>query len=1439
MVHLHTHTMYSLRDSIIRIDELTNRLQELGQDTIAITEHGRNLGSVTIYKQFKKDNIKYIHGCEVYICDDVSIKDKGNKYYHLILLCKNDIGRLNLNKLLSISEHPDNKYVKPRIDFNILENHSEGLICLSACMAGEISRFLEVDNELEAEKRALKYSKLFKDDYYLEIQAHSDTAQISQNKKIISLATRLNIDTVVTCDAHYVYKEDKKYQNKYAFNGAYKEVDEAYVDCYIQSEDEVRYNIQYFTKEIIDKCIENTNVISNKCNVNIPLSAPIMPHLDTPKEFSNNKDWLINVCAKGFIEKLNIDYHNKSVYDKNKWFTRYIYDENDEFLKNEEYQFSTEEIKEYIDRFEYELDSLYRMGFIDYILLVYSYANIAKRRGIARGSGGGSIICYVSNITDIDPIEHKLYFERFIDVGALDLLESGEITVNELKIPDIDLDFSSEGRTDVINFLCGKYGEDKVASIGRFGSNKTKGTIKDMCKVLDIDLEEAGNISKSFDFYELNEVDLMISGDIPIEDKAKNAITDVKKYKELFDYVRKLNGLPKSFGLHPCFTKGYKVRTSCGYKNIEDVKVNDYVFTHKGSLKQVVNAFSKESDDLYDVKISGTRPLKVTGEHPFYTMRRDFKTGQPKLYDNPTWINVEDLKKGDMVGIHIDENSCLENPFTDLPLYSEDFWWIVGRFVGDGWTTNIKGRNECRTEICCNKNNNEINDIEERFSKLNIPYRILKKETSINLISQNKELNMFFNKFGKYAHGKIIPNFVLQLPINYLKIFLEGYFSADGHVTKKNYQTFKTVSLDLALGLQKCIHKTYKTFVSLSVIPAKTEVIEGRTVQSKEKYILGFKKTINMKDRTFYKDGYIWTPITKINKLSNIDTVYNITVLDDSSYTVENISVHNCGKIVSTKELDFYTPSCYDKDGVRYLQGDMHDVEDMGLIKVDVLGLRTLNQEYDTLEMSNESKNFINSKQDFSDPKVLNIFKKGNTVGIFQFSSSGMKKTLQKMNVRCIDDISVANALFRPGAMAYIDNFCDRRKGVEDFKYLHSDLEEILKSTYGIMVFQEQLIEIGKLAKIKNPDKLRKATGKKDIKMLNQVKPELEENLKERGWSQEQFDQLWADMIEFSKYSFNKSHSSAYAILAYMTAKQKAYYPKEFYAGLLNSYIGESSFVKDNASEIISDMSRHGISFNKLDFRSDHRRCSIDKNGINYAICLIKDCNESMSNQLYELRNNKYDTFIELVIDMNEKKVLNKAQLDILIKLDFFSEFGNSRELLKIVEVATQFKFGESKTIKKDKIDSEELLEVVKKYATDKNAKGKELKGFTFIDLKGMLIEYEYKIKSLNLEDLSFRLKIVAQQEFLGYISLVSGKDEDRSKLYIKEFFIARRKSDNKAFGVSILCQSIGSGIQNRFTIFTKNINRCGIIKEGDIIQCLKWSKNGDYYNIDDYIQIV
>lgn len=1064
MIHTHVHTKYSLRDSIIDYDDLINRLKSINQNAIAITDHGNIHASVSIYKRLKKENIKYIHGCEMYICDDTNIKDQNNKYHHLVVLCKNEIGRINLNKLISISNLPENFYNKPRIDFEKLKQHKDGLLVLSACLAGEISKFLLIDNYEKAKEIALKYKNEFNNDYYLEIQARNDNKQIEINKKIVVLAKELNIPIVVTTDAHFVTKEDKKYHDVYSFNSSYKEEGEGYVDCYIQSEEEIRSNLSYLDAEIISQAINNTHEIANKCNVELPLSAPIIPHIDIPSQYNNEKEWVIDICQKGFEERgIN--------------------------------KLPKEERQVYYDRYQYELNAVEEMGFLGYYLLVYTYANKVKRRGIARGSGGGSLLCYLMNITDIDPIEHKLYFERFIDVGALDALREGKITRKELKVPDVDLDFGTHDREKIIQFLINKYGQQHVACIGRFHYNKSRGTLTDIGRALGIEFNEVKEITKSLEDYELNDVlDLIeINKNNPNKpDIVKKFEKYIEKYPELFAISKKLIGLPSSFGLHPC------------------------------------------------------------------------------------------------------------------------------------------------------------------------------------------------------------------------------------------------------------------------------------------------------------------------------------------------------GRVIVMQDLDYYTASCYHENGERYLQGDMHDIEDLGIVKIDALGLRTVDVIYDTLELISKDYEYINPKKlDFSDEKVLDIFKKGDTVGIFQFESYGMQATLRDMQPTGIEDLSVANALYRPGAMAYIKNYCNRKHGKEEITYLHKDLMPILSNTYGIMVFQEQLIEIGRLANLRNPDKLRKATGKKDEKLLIEVHEELKQNLLNKGWTEEQFNQLWSDMLQFAKYAFNKSHSSAYAIIAFITAKLKAYHPLEFYVSLMNSYIGDSSqYIKNNATIIYEDIINHGYVMNKFDFRQNHKKCNIYNGKINYAIPLIKHCNRQIAEELYEIRNNQYNNFIELLYDINQKTSINSAQLDILVRLGFFNEFGNSRLLNGLVEYFNFFKQGSAKQISVDKIKDNQILDNIIKRHSRLSPSGK-----TYMDLnvKAILNDIEEWMKCNNVRDYPIKEKINTQKEYLGFVNLTTGKEEDKRKLLVLDVKPLISQKYNKIWAYAIDEISIGSGKKNRLTIWANKFERKPL-QANDILYAYKVEKNDrGYWYLQDY----
>ena len=449
---------------MIKIEEIAEKLKSMGQNTIAITEHGNLYSCVEAYSELNKKGIKVINGCEMYICDNVNEKSKDSKYYHLILLCKNEDGRINLQKL--VSESTKYKYFgKPRIDFKMLQEHYNGLICMSACMAGEVSKSI-LNNDIDkAEKIALKYKKLFNDDYYIEYQSHENEEQQKLNAKLIMLANKLNIKYVVTCDAHYLNKENQKYHSVFVQIGSVREAGETYNDCYLQSEQEVLDKC-WLTKQYNDIAIKNTQEIANKCINTIPLSAPIIPHVDVPKQYKSELDYLKFLCNQGFKEKgflkWNLDEWKKYLTEKT--------EVNGKEIETQLITFNTaEEIKNiYIKRANYEMNALKQMGFEGYYLLVHSYVTSVKRRGIARGSGGGSLLAYLCNIVDIDPIKYGLYFERFIDVGALDLLKDGSITRKELKIPDFDVDFAPSERHIAVDFVVNKYHQENVVALGQF-----------------------------------------------------------------------------------------------------------------------------------------------------------------------------------------------------------------------------------------------------------------------------------------------------------------------------------------------------------------------------------------------------------------------------------------------------------------------------------------------------------------------------------------------------------------------------------------------------------------------------------------------------------------------------------------------------------------------------------------------------------------------------------------------------------------------------------------------------------------------------------------------------------------------------------------------------------------------------------------------------------
>ena len=506
-VHLHIHSEFSLLDGANRIKDLPVRAKELGMDAMAITDHGVMYGAIDFYKACKKEGIKPIIGCEVYVAPRSRFdKEPGvdNKYNHLILLAKNNQGYKNLSKLVSLG-FIDGYYYKPRIDLEILEKYSEGLVCLSACLAGSVNQALLNGQNEKAEEIALWHKRVFGEDYYIELQNNGIKEQVLANQKLVQLARKLDIPLVATNDAHYLKKEDAyNHEVLLCIQTGKRMSDEDRMkfdteELYVKSPEEM---IDYF--KAFPDAIENTVKIAEKCNVEFEFGHTILPNYEVPEGYETHYDFLEDLCKKGMVKR---------------------YGENIQ----EEYQ----------KRAEYELGVIKKMGYVDYYLIVWDYIHYAKTHNIpvgpGRGSGAGSILAYAIEITDIDPMKYNLLFERFLNP-------------ERVSMPDFDVDFSDEQRQEVIDYVCRKYGHDHVSQIITFGTLAAKNAIRNVGRALDISLAETDKIAKMIP----NELHITIKKALEQNIELKNLYENDERIHKFLDVSMALEGMPKNTSTHAC-----------------------------------------------------------------------------------------------------------------------------------------------------------------------------------------------------------------------------------------------------------------------------------------------------------------------------------------------------------------------------------------------------------------------------------------------------------------------------------------------------------------------------------------------------------------------------------------------------------------------------------------------------------------------------------------------------------------------------------------------------------------------------------------------------------------------------------------------------------------------------------------------------------------------
>ncbi|WP_239618294.1 DNA polymerase III subunit alpha [Cohnella mopanensis] len=878
-VHLHVHSEYSLLDGAARIKEMAARAAELGMSSLALTDHGVMYGAIPFYKACLEHGIKPIIGMEAYITagsrhDKQSRKDQPT--YHLTLLAKNETGYRNLMKLTSIG-HLEGFYYRPRIDFEALTAHAEGLICLSGCMSSELSRQLMDDNADAAKATAIRYRDLFGDDYYLEIQDHGILDQKKITAGVLKLSEELGIPLAATNDSHYICEDDNSLQDVLMCIGTGKTVDDpdrfkiTTNQLFLKSGEEMSALFRH-----VPEAIANTVKIADSCSLELEFGKHILPAFNPLPEGNSAAQYLRELCLEGLRERFE---------GQQEWL-------------DPDYRLKAEE------RLRYELRVIGEMGFDDYFLIVWDFIRYAHEHGIVtgpgRGSSAGSLVAYVLKITDVDPLKHKLLFERFLNP-------------ERVSMPDIDIDFSDERRDEVIRYVVEKYGSEHVAQIITFGTLAARAAVRDVGRVLNL------------------------------------------PYGEVDKTAKLIPGMP---------------------------------------------------------------------------------------------------------GMSI-----------------------------------------------------------ERAMKENAEFRALAEGTS---------------------------------------------------------------------GAAELI--------------AMARRVEGMP---------------------------------------------------------RHASTHAAGVVISSDPLTDYVPLQEGTDGVPLTQYSMENLEAVGLLKMDFLGLRTLSIIERSLASIKEQtgRELRWEEVSYEDSATYELMGRGETTGIFQLESTGMRRVLKEMKPSSFEDIVSAVALYRPGPMEFIPQFIRAKHGLVEVEYPHPNLEPILSDTYGIIVYQEQIMQIASTMAgftLGEADLLRRAVSKKKREVLDEQRKFFVRGSLKMGYSEAESNGVYDLIVRFADYGFCRAHAAAYAVLAFQTAYLKAHYPVAFMASMLTAVVGNQRKTAEYVDEcrrmgievLKPDVNESGVLFTPLSSAASES----GKEAIRFGLAGVKNVGtQAIDSIIKERRESPFESLSDFCRRV-DSRVCNKRVIESLVQ---------------------------------------------------------------------------------------------------------------------------------------------------------------------------------------------
>lgn len=1279
-------------DVIVKPEEYCKRAVELGHTTVFTTNHGVTGNIFDWLEVSKKYNLKMIYGTEAYYVDDCQEKDNSNR--HIIVIARNNSGVMQLNDIMT-SAHEEGFYYKPRIDKNaLLSLDPNNFIITTACVAG-------IWNNREL---MLALNNRFRGSFFLEMQAHNMEIQKEVNKELLQFSIDANIPIIHANDSHYIYPDDAKYRDIFlrGKNRFYDNEDEMILDYPSSEEIFKRYKKQgILTAAQVEEALENTLVFADCSEITI-----INDEIKLPPVSENPSQELKEII-------------------NTKW-------------TQERRSIPKERRKDYLKAIRTEMDIIEKTHMENYFLIDYKIVKDAQEKygGVLTKTGRGSAPSFyttkILGLTDIDRLDAPitLFPTRFMSIERI---------LGSRSLPDIDLNTSD--REPFIKATEDLLGKENCAWMLAWKPLQDSSAFRLYCKGIGKHISEYDDVAKDLDSYR--------------EDK---------KWKHIIEESKRFIGVVESVSESPCFANGTLIKTNNGYKPIEDINIGDFVLTHKNRYQKVSRLFKSYKEDLLSLKVMGSKPLLVTKNHPFLVCSRDgnviqkddtLKSGYKitRKFTEPSWKAAEELTNGDFVGFPVNNDSII--PKSNLDLSDLDLWWIIGRYIGDGWTRIVpKAHNHGQsyhTLICCAKDKVQLDEIEKHLSRC-FNYTKTEEKTTFRYDISSKALYTYLLQFGNRAYNKHLTDDILCLPIKQLDSFLSGYFSADGYKLKnRNVLSCSTVSEQLALGLQQCIHKCYRlptTLVYTPVEKIKSSTLEdGRKIVAKHgSYTLSFAKFAKY-HAGFYKDGYIWQPFRKSEPYSFYDYVYNFSVEEDESYCVNNIAVHNCSMLLYDKpvrkELGLVRTSkgkmcClldgYNCDKYKYLKNDYLTVTVWAIIR-------------DVCKLAGISIPTIKELEYLLDDNTFDIYKNGLTCTINQVDSdfaTGLVKTYKPQSV---SEMSAFVAIIRPGCASLLQDFINRKPYTTGV----SELDELLVEGNHRMIYQELIMKYLIWLGIKE-------TGSYDIiKKIAKKKfkePELEELKKvlQKGWSKkvgrpDGFRETWTVVEQAARYSFNASHSLSYAYDSLYGAYLKSHYPLEYYTVALNYYADDS----DRTLKLTKELPFFGISLKPIKFRYSKSGYTLSKedSSIYKGMQSIKHMNAVVADEIYDLRENTYGSFMNLLFDLDGRTSINSRQLKILIELDFFEEFGDANYLMRQYELFDSLN-GKSQ-IKKEKIAELGLTEnQIKPHAGNETEKM-----FTKVNMHTLLTDIA---PTLKFQPRTLKSIVRSQIEHLGYVDIMNDR---------------------------------------------------------------------------------